>query len=1160
MKKFLLFLLTILVLALLLALLVAGAWLLAQWRKWPSWSVAVMIAGVVGTVGLIWLLKVWRFRKREQAFVKRVIEEGAPKDAEAQDLRHVRSIRGRFAAAEAFLRESRLAKMGDPLYVLPWHLVLGPSGSGKTTLLRKAGLSSILTGVSEVLTPGPTANCDWCFSDAAVVVEATGRWVAPEEGAREREEWTVFLDALADRQRKEPVNGAVVVVGVDFLRDSAPDALAAGGKAIRRRINECMRVIGARFPVYLVVNKADHLYGFAEFAQTPPPPGGDQALGESLDDEEASPADLTAQALGRIADRVATVRLLGRDEPACAALLALPGEMLALAKPLAGLAEALFEENPYLETPSFRGVYFTAAEFAADKAPPVNPLLKDAVDAAVAPDPKRPAAFAKDLFAKVFPADRGLFTPMLEFRRRRSRMRLLGLGTWLLLLFCVCGLLSLSFTFNSKAIRTITEEFPAPPAASGPMESRILVMEQLRRRVADMEEVNKGWWIPRMGLVQSQIGEERVKAAYCALFRRQILDPLDASLDRTIDGLNNQSSENLIGMHIGHLVWRIDTLQARLRGDSLDKMAAQPAYPEAVLAGLEPTLAKELSPYFKRLYVAYLAWSRDVDHFELALKDFKVRLSHLASLKGGEMHWLVDWADSRQWLTGHGLDEFWGLNSVGDEGAPRVTPAYTAAGKKAVDAFIAEFNRAVDNQAEFAGRLSRFRAWYAQRAFDAWARFADRFHEGVDLIVDDRDRVETAAKMAGANNPYFKLMEVMQTELDAFADMGFKPPDYYAQLRRFELAARQLEVKDTNEPFIKREEAQLKSAAQKLLSGANQTFAAETRVVLEAASKLDDYRKALGDVLPLVSGQESAYRFAAASLSSADVDQPTQPAQAAKSPADLAKAAASRLQALIGVLDDNPGPVGGLIDGPLNYFIDYAMELAACEVQRLWESRVLAEVESLPPQKVHAALFDKTNGLVWKFLNGPAKPFVVHDLKGRRAKTWMGRAFPLTHEFLAYVDQGGADYEKEKTEYKVQIRTLPTTVNPEALESPYLTVLTLKCDDGPKTLNNYNFAEAAEFVWKPETCGQTTLAVKFSSTTLSKEYPGAMGFAHFLRDFRFGTKTFQASDFPVQKNMLESLAVRRIAVAFTLDGHQPILRLMDTRPKTVPRTAAECGK
>ena len=74
-----------------------------------------------------------------------------------------------------------------------------------------------------------------------------------------------FLNLLAKYRKKEPLNGLVVAIAADRLLEAGPEALEEDGRQIRRRIDELMRVLGSKFPVYVLVTKCDLVQGMTQF-------------------------------------------------------------------------------------------------------------------------------------------------------------------------------------------------------------------------------------------------------------------------------------------------------------------------------------------------------------------------------------------------------------------------------------------------------------------------------------------------------------------------------------------------------------------------------------------------------------------------------------------------------------------------------------------------------------------------------------------------------------------------------------------------------------------------------------------------------------------------------------------------------------------------------
>jgi type VI secretion system protein ImpL len=121
---------------LLLACIVLLLWGLALYKSWPLWYVplicivTLLVVFCLRGVGRRWYA--WRLRRRMNSELPQSRRDEAP--ALDQD----------WNSGVQMLRQSRLSRLGSPLYVLPWFLTLGESGSGTRRLLGNSGLTSAL--------------------------------------------------------------------------------------------------------------------------------------------------------------------------------------------------------------------------------------------------------------------------------------------------------------------------------------------------------------------------------------------------------------------------------------------------------------------------------------------------------------------------------------------------------------------------------------------------------------------------------------------------------------------------------------------------------------------------------------------------------------------------------------------------------------------------------------------------------------------------------------------------------------------------------------------------------------------------------------------------------------------------------------------------------
>jgi len=182
------------------------------------------------------------------------------------------SIRARFKQAAEDLDGARFASpdgKGREVEELPWYVIIGAPGSGKTTALINSGLRFPLyakESTPSVPGVGGTRNCDWWFSDEAVLLDTAGRYTTQDSDRRaDAAAWQGFLDLLKQARPQRPLNGALVTVSVMDLLLWTKAERSKFATHVRMRLSEMYAALETRFPVYVLVTKVDMLAGFTDF-------------------------------------------------------------------------------------------------------------------------------------------------------------------------------------------------------------------------------------------------------------------------------------------------------------------------------------------------------------------------------------------------------------------------------------------------------------------------------------------------------------------------------------------------------------------------------------------------------------------------------------------------------------------------------------------------------------------------------------------------------------------------------------------------------------------------------------------------------------------------------------------------------------------------------
>ena len=162
MKESLLRLFKIILLASVIILVILVAFGIALILDWPLWMGFILLIAFAGFgIGLIYIRKLL-LKRREQVFVQQIIDQDDDRlrKSKESDKKELKEIQHRWKEAVGSLKRSHLKKYGNPLYVLPWYMVMGESGSGKTTAINSARLSSPFVEVSKTQGVSGTKNCD----------------------------------------------------------------------------------------------------------------------------------------------------------------------------------------------------------------------------------------------------------------------------------------------------------------------------------------------------------------------------------------------------------------------------------------------------------------------------------------------------------------------------------------------------------------------------------------------------------------------------------------------------------------------------------------------------------------------------------------------------------------------------------------------------------------------------------------------------------------------------------------------------------------------------------------------------------------------------------------------------------------------------------------
>ncbi|MBL8260731.1 MAG: type VI secretion system membrane subunit TssM [Candidatus Competibacteraceae bacterium] len=298
-------------------------------------------------------------------------EQKKKKEQDAASAEEISTLKRGLDDALGVLKKTKLggkAGRGQYLYQLPWYIIIGPPGSGKTTALINSGLRFPL-GAGKVRGVGGTRNCDWWFTDEAVLLDTAGRYTTQDSHEEvDRAAWRGFLDLLKKHRRRRPINGAFVAISLADLMQQREDEREAQAQAIKQRVQELHEHFGIRFPIYVLFTKADLIAGFVEFFADLGKEERDQVWGLTLPMDDPADSEGVIQRFNaefelleqRLNDRLVERLQAERDPQRRDLIYTFPQQFGSLRATAERFLKDVFRPSRFEERVLLRGVYFTS--------------------------------------------------------------------------------------------------------------------------------------------------------------------------------------------------------------------------------------------------------------------------------------------------------------------------------------------------------------------------------------------------------------------------------------------------------------------------------------------------------------------------------------------------------------------------------------------------------------------------------------------------------------------------------------------------------------------------------------------------------------------------------------------------------------------------------
>ncbi|CAD5109370.1 type VI secretion system membrane subunit TssM [Zestomonas carbonaria] len=592
-------------------LLVAIWWLGPQWTWRDSQPLADLSMRVLLTVVVVliptlaWAL-VLRSRNRQ-------FEEERRQAMQVQHdpvLRFVRAQERALDRSLAMLRENLGGR--NPLYQLPWYLVLGRENAGKTSLINRSNQNFRLTGVTKAGSrklhddPDLAYPVDWWIGDQAVLIDPPGEIISQSEasaaGEKDKESpgqaeqgedgssrasdddhlplgtharlWEGLVGWLGRNRSRRPLNGVVLVVDLVTLLTQKVSDRKALALLLRARLVELSRQLGTRPPLYVVLSKFDQLDGFGPFFERLPRSVREDIFGftftlDSVDDFDAWLEELSKRYdafVGRVNEQVfdalgKTSGLEQRD-----GLFSLVRQLAGMRPVLLGFLQEILGSDRYATPALVRGVYFSSVY---QQGQVCNAFVNAAAKSygmqvpvqAVQPDGRSVVYFAQRLFHQVIYPEAGLAGDNVNVLA--SKKRILAVSGAVAALGCLVVIGGWQHYYNvnrEKAASVLdkSREFSArnidgrvDPTGRNLLEP----LDQIRSAVSVFGDYRNAWpVVSDMGLYQGRSIGPKVDEAYLQLLSKRFLPAIASGVMDSINNAEPNSNDQLAALRVYRMI------------------------------------------------------------------------------------------------------------------------------------------------------------------------------------------------------------------------------------------------------------------------------------------------------------------------------------------------------------------------------------------------------------------------------------------------------------------------------------------------------------------------------------------------------------------------------------------------------------------------------
>jgi hypothetical protein len=1150
---FLKFLYLLLVWGLITAACAGGSYVLRQQDIQPG----LKLAGILFAIWLTWRAVRWLFIKyRARARAMQLANFSEEEVGSNQTFWERLSatwikpgIDQRVTAVLSFLEKSNLSNGQNPRYALPWFVALASRDSQFTDTLNNANIAK--PSVDQLDFNSPDFETRWQMHNNGVVISTSDTLVT---ASPKLDEWQRLVQLLKKKRPANPVNGTLVNLSFKEIEESSPDELRELGLRFRKRIDEAMSTLGINMPVYLTLTGAEAIPGVEQLISNLKQVELDQYFGV-LNHQSVNADVLVEQFLKEIPEtvqhRCLPYLLKSEDNHE---LIQLPALLRSYSTKLRAFIQGCFQHSSFQANPDLQGINILAVD-------------------------RRQPDYPKTIFAKAFHEDvlkaenrRAGILPETEQRRRQFRN--VTFVAYLVVLAVLGGGLSYNYATQKSFIATQHDAYAGSFVERQDTELNINLFFRMQEAVDTLDE--RVWfpWITNSGFV------DELQLDYVNRSSKALIDRIELNFsNRAKEELLTSQNVSLMSQYVNTLVDQINWLEAYTTGLRDKELAEFPPPYSVGFPGLPDYVDADQITELNVVFNRYLEWNTDTVSVTLLLEAKRELLERILLEFPGEFSWIIEWANKLAYSERIQLKDYWrGGSSLTKK--LEIPGAYTVSGKAAIDALLDSMASIATRNEEseelnldYLEQLEEFRDSYYLSYLSKWETFLIEFSDGAEVLANQDDWQGFVENLRNAKNPFFLLLTDANNNLIDFVATDYEPDwlyliDYYNQVLAL--------LGQTPPGGGVNNKAALKTATKLLgkLGKGGKALAKIAKTVQKTQKKAakggssgpspSEMQLAMADVSELVLAYQqglndivsnSSKRLVSLAAMREHFTSPRNPGGGSTAYAQTWKAI-NDIETLLGKEKNTNKAFWRVFKGSVYSTQRFLMQEATCSIQEQWEDQYLAQLDGVSITNVPNISFVE-GGLLWAFYDAVLQPFVSKGQGVHRATKLDDAPLSFQPTLFSYLN-GGSEYKtNNKPFYQVFVEARPISVNESATVLPHESKLTLICPEQEFTLQNNNFRVSEMMQWN-DTCQGFELSIAVGRYLLKKQYPGPMGFAQFLREFEYGSKRLQTSEFPAFEDRLANIGIEYFDVSFRFRQHQSLLKRLELSELATPNVVTQC--